>query len=350
MVISVKRLTEIMYPTIKDVAAEAKVSIATVSLVVNNNERISQDTRKKVLKAIKKLNYRPSRSARGLVSRKTGNIGFILTEEHFLLTEPFYTRIFLGTEFEARKNDYYVLLSTIASSFKVGDQLPRFISERNVDGIIVSGKVPDSFTESISKYNIPLVFIDFSPALRDYPNVLTDNLKGGILATEHLIKNGHKNIAFIGGEISHPSIMERLRGYKLALERAAINTNGELVMTNDEYLSRQNGYNSVKKIFKLKKKITAIFAANDATAFGVMQFLKENNYNIPNDISLVGFDDVEADLIIDPPLTTVKVPKLEMGIEAVQLLLNMIKSNNGVAKKIVIPVELIVRESTKKIN
>ena len=105
MLISVKRLTKFMYATIKDVAEEAKVSIATVSLVVNNHGRISQETRKKVLKAIKKLNYLPSRSARRLVSRKTGNIGFILTEEHFLHTEPFYTRIFLGTEFEARAID-----------------------------------------------------------------------------------------------------------------------------------------------------------------------------------------------------------------------------------------------------
>ena len=350
MLISVKRLTEIMCATIKDVAEEAKVSIATVSLVVNNHGRISQETRKKVLKAIKKLNYLPSRSARRLVSRKTGNIGFILTEEHFLHTEPFYTRIFLGTEFEARAIDHYVLLATISSSYKKGDALPRFISERNVDGIIVAGKVPDALTESISRYKIPVVFIDFSPVIGDYPNVITDNLKGGLLATDHLIQNGHKNIAFVGGEISHPSITERLRGYKLALERAHLNSDGELVMTNDEFLSRQNGYNSAKKLFELQKNITAIFAANDATAFGVMQYLKDNNHKIPDDVSVVGFDDVEADLLIDPPLTTVKVPKLEMGIEAVQLLLIMIKSSNGTAKKIVIPVELIVRGSTKNIN
>ncbi len=339
-----------MYATIKDVAEEAKVSIATVSLVINNNARISQGTSKKVLKVIKKLNYKPSRSARGLVSRKTGNIGFILTEEHFLHTEPFYTRVFLGTEFEARAVDYYVLLATISSSFKKGDALPRFVSERNVDGIVVAGKVPDALTESISKYNVPIVFIDFSPVVGDYPNVLTDNLKGGFLATQHLIQNGHKNIAFIGGEISHPSITERLRGYKLALERAHLNSDDELVIASDEFLSRQNGYNSAKKLFGLKDNITAIFAANDATAFGVMQYLKDNKYRIPDDVSVVGFDDVEADLLINPPLTTVKVPKLEMGIEAVQLLLNMIKSSNGTAKKIVIPIELIVRGSVKSIN
>ena len=204
--------------------------------------------------------------------------------------------------------------------------------------------------ESILKYNLPIVFVDFYPTIGDYPNVLTDNLNGGLLATEYLIKNGHKNIAFIGGEISHPSIRERLRGYKLALERALLNDNAECIITNDEYLSRQNGYNSVRKLFQSRNNITAIFAANDATAIGVMQYLNDNGYRIPDDVSLIGFDDVEADLLIDPPLTTVRVPKLEIGIEAVQLLLNMIKNNKVTAKKIVVPVELIVRGSTTKIN
>jgi len=148
-----------MHPTIKDVAKAANVSIATVSLVLHNNERISSETKKRVLKKIKQLHYHPSRSARGLVSRKTGNIGFIITEEHFLRTESFYTRVFLGTEFEAREEDNYVLLATISSSFKKGDPLPRFILERNADGILIVGKVPEAFIESIIKYNIPILII-----------------------------------------------------------------------------------------------------------------------------------------------------------------------------------------------
>ncbi|MEE9574398.1 MAG: LacI family DNA-binding transcriptional regulator [Candidatus Neomarinimicrobiota bacterium] len=127
-----------MRPTIKDVAKAANVSIATVSFVLHNNERISSETKRRVLKSIKQLNYHPSRSARGLVSRKTGNIGFILTEEHFLRTEPFYTKIFLGTEFEARTKDYYVLFATVNSSFSNVDTLPRFILERNFDGIEIT--------------------------------------------------------------------------------------------------------------------------------------------------------------------------------------------------------------------
>lgn len=338
------------YATIKDVAKEANVSIATVSLVINNNARISQDTRKKVLRAIKKLNYHPSRSARGLVSRKTGNIGFVLTEEHFLRTEPFYTKIFLGTEFEARTKDYYVLLATVNSSYSEGDFLPRFIVEKNFDGIVIAGKVPDSLIESILEYKKPTVFVDFSPNNGDYPIVLTDNIKGGQLATEHLIAYGHKKIAFIGGEISHPSISDRLQGYKLALQKAKIDIDESLIVTNDNYLSRQNGCSSAELLIDRRKDVTAIFAANDATAIGIMQCLKNKGIEVPDGISVIGFDDVEADLLIDPPLTTMRVPKLNMGIEAVQLMLQIINSKNVKAKKVLVPVELIVRGTTKNIN
>jgi LacI family transcriptional regulator len=299
------------------------------------------------LKTIKKLNYHPSRSARGLVSRKTGKIGFILTEEHFLRTEPFYTRVFLGAEFEASKKDNYILLATVNSSFKKNDPLPRFILERNYDGVIIAGWVPDALLDALLKYNMPIVIIDYIPHKQGFPSILIDNLRGGMLATEYLINNGHKNIAFLGGEISHSSIMERLQGYKLALEKADITIDDGLIITNDEYLSRQNGYKSAEKLFQQRKKVTAIFASNNATAIGVMQYLKDNGYKIPEDISLIGFDDVEADLLIDPPLTTIKVPKLEMGTEAVQLLLKMINNNSISPKKILVPVELVVRNSTK---
>ena len=339
-----------MNSTIKDVAYKANVSIATVSLVTNNGGRISQETRRRVLKTIKKLDYHPSRSARGLASRKTGKIGFILTEEHFLRTEPFYSRVFLGAEFEASKKDNYVLLATVNSSFKKNDPLPRFVLERNYDGVVIAGRVPDALLDALLKYKMPIVIIDYIPHMQDFPSILIDNLRGGMLATEYLINNGHKNIAFVGGEISHPSIMERLQGYKLALERANINNGNGLVVTNDEYLSRQNGYKSAEILFNRKKNVTAIFASNNATSIGVMQYLKDNNLNIPDDISLIGFDDVEADMLIDPPLTTIRVPKLEMGTEAVQLLRNIIETESTTSKKIIVPIELIVRKSVKKLN
>lgn len=337
--------------TIKDVAEKAGVSIATVSLVINNNnKRVSLETKNRVLKTIKNLNYHPSKSARNLVSKKTGFIGFILTDDHFLKTEPFYTRIFLGTEFEARNEEYYILLTSVRSDFSKKDPLPRFILNKSIDGIIIAGKVSINLINKLSDYNLPVIFIDFIPPSNGYPLVLIDNIQGGILATEHLIQLGHKNIAFIGGDIEHPSIKDRLNGYKQVLERFNIPVKNNLVVTDAPYPDRQNGYNSAKKLFSKNKNVTAIFACNDAMAIGVMNYLKDNNYNIPNDVSLIGFDDVEADLMLNPKLTTIRVPKVELGSEALKLIVNMLKNKKTISKKILVPVELIVRDSTSKIN
>lgn len=339
-----------MQVTIKDVAKKAGVSIATVSLVLHNNKRISNVTRNKVLKAIKELNYHPSRSAKGLVTKTTGNIGFVLTEDHFLRTEPFYTKIFLGTEFVTRGNDYYVLLATIKRDFEEDDPLPRFILEKNVDGIIIAGKVPSLFLSQLSKYKIPLVFVDFYPPHGDYNVVLIDNIKGGYLATKHLIELGHKNIAFVGGDITHPSITDRLIGYKQALESSNIPINQNFIITDEDYPARSNGYNAARRLLTNYKNITAIFACNDAMALGIMQYCSENDIKIPDDISIVGFDDVESDISITPQLTTIRVPKTELGIEAMNLMVNLLKEKENLqTKKILVPVELIVRNSTKKI-
>ena len=335
--------------TIKDVAKKAGVSIATVSLVLHNNKRISNLTRNKVLRAIKELNYHPSRSAKGLVTKTSGNIGFILTDDHFLKTEPFYTMIFLGTEFVSRGNDYYVLLATINKDFKEGDELPRFILERSVDGVIIAGKVSTIFIQKLTKYDIPLVFVDYFPPAGDHCIVMIDNVRGGFIATKHLIDLGHKEIAFIGADITHPSIMDRLAGYKQALENNGIEIKHDNIIIDEDYPARQNGYNAAKRLFALNKNISAVFACNDAMAIGIMQYCSDNRISIPGDISLIGFDDVEADLLLNPPLTTVRVPKVELGVEAMNMMVNLLANKSKHCnKKILVPVELIIRNSTKK--
>ena len=335
-----------MKPTIKDIAKKAGVSIATVSFVINKTKPISSETKNRVQKAIKSLDYHPSKSARNLVTGQTGNIGFILTDDHFLRTEPFYTRIFLGTEFEARSEGYYILLTTIRPDFNKTDPLPRFILNRNVDGIIIAGKISQAFIERMLTYNLPTVFVDYYPPTNNYPSVLIDNIQGALLATSHLIHLGHTNIAFIGGDIDHPSWIDRLKGYKQALENAGIPLKHNLIVTNDKYQGRQSGFISARTLFSKKNNITAVFAANDAMAIGVLNYLKDNGYKIPQDVSLIGFDDIEADLMLSPTLSTIRVPKIELGAEALKLLVNSVKSKKSLSKKILVPVELIVREST----
>ena len=335
-----------MTSTIKDVAKKANVSIATVSLVIHNHDRISSETRKKVQRVIKELDYHPTRSAMGLVSRTSGNIGFILTDDHFSRSEPFYTRIFLGTEFQARENEYYVLLTTIPSDSCPDGKIPRFLLEKNVDGIILAGKVPQNFVEKIKKFKIPTVFVDYFPNQGNYHTVMIDNIDGGFQSTNHLIACNHTKIAFIAGDIGHPSISGRFQGYKMALEKAMIPYQSELVVVDEPYPSRSCGYNAMKKLLSKSNFPTAIFTCNDAMAIGVLQYLKEQNIKVPEAMSLIGFDDVESDLSLDPPLTTMRVPKVEMGIEATKLMLEILRQKSSGPRKVLIPAELVVRKST----
>lgn len=350
MKLLLKRLTKInMKITIKDVAKKAGVSVATVSLVVHNNNRISEITKKKVQQAIKDLNYHPSRSARGLVTNKTGNIGFILRDSHFLKTEPFYTRIFLGAEFQARDEDYYLLLATISEDYREENILPRFVLEKNIDGIILAGKVPQLLIDKLAEYRYPIVFVDYIPPEGNYSAVMIDNLRGGLLAAKHLIDYGHKKIAFIGADLAHPSLYDRLQGYKQALYNNGIPFDEDLVIIED-IPGRTQGYRAAKKLLERNKDFTAVFACNDAMAIGIMQFLKDEGYSIPDDISLIGFDDVEADLLIEPSLSTIRVPKIKLGVEALILLKDMIVNRNRNQKKVLVPVELVVRRSTKNLG
>lgn len=335
-----------MKPTIKDIASEAGVSIATVSYVINETKSISPETKRRVVRAIKSLNYHPSKSARNLVTGKTGNIGFILTDDHFLRTEPFYTKIFLGTEFEARSEGYYIILTSIKSDFGKKDSLPRFVLNSSVDGIIIAGKIPQNFIDRLAMYKIPTVFVDYVPPANGYPLVLIDNIQGGMLAANHLIGLGHKNIAFISSDIEHPSFSDRLNGYKQALEYAMIPLDNELIITSSVFQGRQAGVDLTKRLFSINKDITAVFASNDAIAIGAIHYLKTRGIKIPEDVSVIGFDGIEADLLLDPPLSTVGVPKIELGAEALKLLVNALKNKKSLPKKIVVPVELIVRKST----
>ena len=335
--------------TIRDVAQKAGVSTATVSLVLHNKRRISEETRRRVLKAVQELNYHPSQMARGLVMKQTGNIGFVLTEDHFLRTEPFYTKIFLGTEFETHDSNYFILLSTIPTRFSDDEPLPRFVTQQNVDGVIIAGKVPLKFIEKIDKYNLPLIFVDYYPPKGDYSAVLIDNIQGGMMATKHLIDLGHKKIAFIGGDIEHPSVNERLIGYKMALEKSGLEYDANLVITGESSPTRENGYNAVCSLMKRGVRFSALFACNDAMAIGAMECLKKQGFKIPENVSVVGFDDIESDIFQEPPLTTVAVPKFDMGIEAMRLMRDILNKKVRTNKKVLVPVELVVRKSTAKI-
>jgi LacI family transcriptional regulator len=332
--------------TIRDVAAKAGCSVSTVSLVRNDSGYTSEATKTKVLAAIQELGYHPTRSAKGLASKTSGNIGFILSEDHFSQVEQFYTKVFLGTEFEARKHSYYVLLTTVGKKFKINGSIPRFLLERNVDGVIIAGKIKEKLVEFIDNLGIPIVLVDYELPRKRISSVLIDNRNGARLAVSHLIECGRRKIAFIGGDLKHPSIAERFTAYEEALIENGITPDESLIITEEKNTGICNGESATERLFNGGGNPSGIFAANDAMAIGCMQRIRQFGKSIPTDIAIVGFDDIEMSSHVEPRLTTVRVFKEDMGSLAVKRLVDVVRSKTGAVVTTHVPVELIIREST----
>ncbi len=338
--------------TIKEVAKHAKASMSTVSMVINNKGYVSDEKRKKILHSIEELGYVPSASARNLASNRTNNIGFILRESHFTLSEPFYTRIFLGTEFESKKHNYYVLLATVSDTYKKKIDTPRLLKERNVDGIIIAGKVSAELLEEVEESGIPFVLVDYQ--YKSFPSISVDNRNASIEVVQYLMEKGHKRISFLGADRYHPSISERLEGYQLAMMKEGYNDVSELVFM-DEYESPtlQTGYNLAAKFFKSGVKSTAVYCVNDAMALGFSKYAQQHGHRVPEDVAIVGFDDVDGAKFSSPQLTTVRVYKEQFGELALRYLTEILDgSDKGNSKyergnhTVTVPTELVIRQSS----
>jgi LacI family transcriptional regulator len=332
-------------PTIKDVARQSGFSLSTVSLAINQRGYVSPDAREKILKVVEELSYHPTRSARGLASKTSGNIGFILTEDHFSAAEPFYTKIFLGTEFEARSHHYYILLTTVTDEF-LPETTPRFLLERNVDGVIIAGKVSPKLVEQIETFGIPIVLVDYELKRRRFSAVLIDNRGGVREGMKHLLDLGHRSIAFVGADLGHPSIAERYQGYREMLDEHGIQFRQDLVSLDGAEPRVSSGAIAIENILGGGARPTAVIAANDAMAIGCLQSLKQAGLRVPDDIAVMGFDDIDTCVLTEPRLTSIKVFKEEMGKLAVQRIVEMISSKSQTVVTTHVPVELVVREST----
>lgn len=338
--------------TIKDVAAEAKVSISTVSLVMNEKDGVSPPTRERVLSAAERLGYVPTHAARRLVMQRTGNIGFVVREDHFTRSEPFYTRVFLGSEFEARRTNVYVLLTTIPGEYVPGEHTPRFLRERNVDGLLVAGKVDSDFLTEVRRLGVPTVLIDYQAP--GFSSVMIDNQNGARSAVEHLIERGHRSIAFLGADLSHPSIQARQEGYRLALAAAGMEVDRGLVITADDAEPNlRTGSELGPKLFEHASAPTAVFCVNDALALGVLEAARQHDVSIPDDLAVVGFDDVPGAATSMPALTTVRVFKEHLGELSLRALDDLIESQDSEdpsydrgAQALQVATELVVRSSS----
>ena len=303
--------------TILDVALKAKVSIATISRVVNNSpHKVNRVTRKKVLKVIRELDYRPNALAKGLLMKKTMTIGVIIPD----ISNPYYAEIVRGIQDIADHYGYAILLlNTDRNQDRIIKHI-YFLREKSADGIIFSGGVihGEKVLSSLRELRERVVVIGRHKV--DFPAVLIDNMGGAAKATQHLIGLRHKRIGYIGGPDKSISSRDRLSGYKNALIEHGLGVDKNLIRKGD--FTPRSGYLSARDLIQ-KERLTAIFAANDQMAFGAIRAAKELGLHVPEDLAVVGFDNIPFSSYFEPSLTTVEIPKYQIGAAAMEMMVNL---------------------------
>ena len=328
------------YITLKMVAEKAGVSVNTASRAINNKPDISKETKKRILQIAKELGYIRNAAAVALRTKKTGTIGAVIADNR----NPFYAEVLNGIEEAAREKNYHIILANTQRDYQKEEEVINLLLAKRVDGLLITPvQDRDDDIKNLIDANIPFVVVG-----RDFENievdaVYNDEVKGGFLATEYLIKKGHKKIASINGFLHKSPAKGRLEGYKKALKKYGIPFDDALVTVGD--IDVKDGYERTKQLLEKGLNFTAIFAYNDMMAFGAMQAIKEKGLRIPEDIGLVGYDDIPFASLISPPLTTIRLKKQDLGVESVKLLLSRINGNRKKTKKVMLGVELQIRES-----
>jgi LacI family transcriptional regulator len=333
-------------PTIRDVAKEAGVSIATVSYVLNRNseEAISDQVKERVLRAVRALNYHRAAAAVSLARQRTRNIGVVLYPVDSDVTNPFYSFVIQGVIREAMDRDYNLLFSYMESKYRDSRDLPKIIREANVVGVIFVGRIDADMVRDILQLGIAVVGIDHGPRVKGVASIQIDNHGGGELAAKHLLDLGHRNLAFVGPVTRNRSIVQRWEGFTHALDAAGGAIKREALACDS--LTFREGYVRALDLLKKNTGVTAAFCANDEVAAGVLRAAHELGRSVPRDLSVVGFDDIIMANYTDPPLTTVSVRKERMGRRAAARLLEVVDDNKEEGREEVEPVELVLRSST----
>jgi len=339
--------------TLSDIAESVGVTPMTVSRVVNENGYVSDETREKVLEAAKNMNYRRNGLARNLKRQFTETVGLVLGD----ISNPYSTELARAVRESLIHRGFNLFICISEHSAKEDIVAFKSLADHSVDGIIVatrSNEGGDKYLRGIVENNIPVVVIgrDFQHADVDF--VSPDNFRGGFEATRHLIDLGHERIAFIGANLKAGSSLKRLQGYVKALEHHDIEIDERLITGRNEdvsevpgYSTEEIGFEGMKRLLSLPNPPTAVFARNDFTAIGAMSAIKEAGLRIPEDIAIVGFDDISLAVRTSPPLTTVRQPMRLEGQLAAEMLLERIEGKEKLARRErILNCELIVREST----
>lgn len=334
--------------TIKDVAVRAGVSHQTVSRVINDHPLVSDTTRQKVKQAIADLNYRPSLAARSLPGRRSFVIGFIVPyDPDYLIRDPHLLAQISGADAEANAHGYNLLLSTAGDSKQGLEAYERFVRNHVGDGaLVIETACSKAGGELLARQDYPYVSLG-----RDLGNpnayvVSSDNRDGGKQVTRHLLEKGHRRIGIINGPPigAVAGLHQRLEGHQQALAEAGLSFDPTLMVYGD--YTRNSGERATQQLFALPDPPTAIFALNDRMAMGAIRALQVVGFRVPEDVTVVGYDDIPAAADFNPSLTTVKGAARKVGQLAAHMLFKLIDGETVEEKEVILPAELVIRGSS----
>lgn len=331
---------------IKDVAKLAGVSTATVSKYLNNSKNLKEETRLKVEKAIAMLQYKPNPLARSMRTGKTNTIAIMAPD----ILNPFFAEVYNSIRMAATRNGYTSILYTTEDDLDVLKDYLSGMSIRQVDGVILCFLDED---ESVEKFiealqgQIPIVLLSWNVGVIRFDSVVVDVFEGIYKSTKHIIEKGYRDIAYVGGPKNSRISREKYAGYEKAMKEAELEVIPEFVFHGDNY-SIKTGYEAARNFSMQRKGPRAIVCANDILALGSMKYLLNNRIRIPDDIAVIGFDNIVLSSMYEPALSTVSLPIVQMGEEAMNLLLNRIKKLRSKRKQVVFKTELVIRNSTDK--
>jgi LacI family transcriptional regulator len=326
--------------TIKEVAAATGVSFGTVSRVINNDVHVKQATRERVLSAMQQMGFVVNRQARSLAGGKTNTVGVLVPD----LGTGYIGEIIRGIDAELSFADLDLILYTTHRTASKEANYVANLAKGMVDGLLlVLPRSLAGFIGTLTQRNFPFVLIDHQGTGQDCPAVGATNWQGGYNATEFLIKLGHQRIGFITGSMDLGCSVDRLAGYRSALRTYHIPESPELIFEGTFF--QPDGYAGASALLDLPVAPTAIFASNDVMAMGVMDAVRNRGLRVPDDVSILGFDDIPQASLVRPALTTINQPLEKMGRVATQMLLDLLQNPGKKAERIELPTQLVVRES-----
>ncbi len=330
--------------SIREVAERARVSLGTVSNVLNHPEIVAEETRKRVQQAIEEIGFVRNGSARQLRAGYSQYIGLIVLD----VTNPFFTEVARGVEDAANEAGFIVILCNSDDSLEKEGHYLHVLEEHRARGLLITPVLSDaSYLQRVRQRGISVVLLDRPSRIRDLCSVAVDDVRGGELAAAHLLEQGHERLAFVNGPLSIRQCADRRRGVRRAVKAAGLDPEQAVVEIATPMLNTKEGEASVEKLLASPVKPTAVFCANDLLALGVMRGLAKRGFSIPGDFALVGYDDIEFASILSTPLTSVRQPKYQLGRAAAELLLDeAMHPETHQHKQVMYQPELIVRESS----